>query len=276
MTPQTASWPGLNSVVANVMHVSSIGYPFVNPGPIGGLLPSDRLSSKNTSIFFPGKQDYDGAIDDQFELYVRWMQLNTFLPMMHFLKPPSDFYNTHREILQIAKDAGDIRGMLNLKILANEAMQSSVPIIRPMWMINPHSKLAHVISDQFFLGDKILVTPILKKGQRKRDVYLPNNLAVERTNHRTENNMVADNLDSADSRSQDPQDSYLVSKNADDPELTLSENDMLDKDVVWKQMGTAKKGKGNFYKGGKWLRDVRVELDEILYFERYILPSSKN
>ena len=53
------------------------------------------------------------------------------------------------------KDAGDIRGMLNLKILANEAMQSSVPIIRPMWMINPHSKLAHVISDQFFLGDKV-------------------------------------------------------------------------------------------------------------------------
>ena len=98
MTPQSASWPGLNSVVANVMHVSSIGYPFVNPGPIGGLLPSERLSSKNTSIFFPGKQDYDGAIDDQFELYVRWMQLNTFLPMMHFVKPPSDFYNTHREV----------------------------------------------------------------------------------------------------------------------------------------------------------------------------------
>ena len=45
--------------------------------------------------------------------------------------------------------------MLNLKILANEAMQSSVPIIRPMWMINPLSKLAHVISDQFFLGDKV-------------------------------------------------------------------------------------------------------------------------
>ena len=98
MTPQSASWPGLNSVVANVMHVSSIGYPFVNPGPIGGLLPSEQLSSKNTSIFFPGKQDYDGAIDDQFELYVRWLQLNTFLPMMQFVKPPSDFYNTHREV----------------------------------------------------------------------------------------------------------------------------------------------------------------------------------
>ena len=75
--------------------------------------------------------------------------------------------------------------------------------------------------------------------------------------------MVADNLDSTDSRSQDHQDSFLVSKNADDPELTLGENDMVDKDVVWKQMGTAKKGKGNFYKGGKWLRDVRVRYNKI-------------
>ena len=97
LTPQSASWTGLKSVIANVMHVSSIGYPFVNPGPIGGLLPSDVLSSKNTSIFFPSKQDYDASKDAAFELYVRWMQLNTFLPMMHFLKPPSDFHNTHTE-----------------------------------------------------------------------------------------------------------------------------------------------------------------------------------
>ena len=99
LTPETASWSGLKSVIANVLHVSSIGYPFVNPGPIGGLLPSTVVSSKNSSVFFPSKQDYDGAIDDRFELYVRWMQLNTFLPMMHFLKPPSDFHNTHREVL---------------------------------------------------------------------------------------------------------------------------------------------------------------------------------
>ena len=41
--------------------------------------------------------------------------------------------------------------------------------------------------------------------------------------------MVTDNLDS---RSEDPQDSFLVSKNADDPELTLSENDMLDNSIA--------------------------------------------
>ena len=98
LTPQPATWSGLKSVMANVLHVSSIGYPFVNPGPIGGLLPSTVVSNKNSSIFFPSKTDYPGTKDDEFELYVRWMQLNTFLPMMHFLKPPSDFLATHREV----------------------------------------------------------------------------------------------------------------------------------------------------------------------------------
>ena len=98
LTPQPATWSGLKSVMANVLHVSSIGYPFVNPGPIGGLLPSTDASTKNASIFFPSKTDYPSTKDDEFELYVRWMQLNTFLPMMHFLKPPSDFLATHREV----------------------------------------------------------------------------------------------------------------------------------------------------------------------------------
>ena len=98
LTPQTASWSGLKSVIANVLHVSSIGYPFVNPGPIGGLLPSITVSDKNSSIYFDEKHDESGAKDNEFELYIRWMQLSTFLPMMHILKPPSDFHNTHREV----------------------------------------------------------------------------------------------------------------------------------------------------------------------------------
>ena len=98
LTPQPATWSGLKSVMANVLHVSSIGYPFVNPGPIGGLLPSTAVPHKNSLIFFPNRTDYPSTKDDEFELYVRWMQLNTFLPMMHFLKPPSDFLATHREV----------------------------------------------------------------------------------------------------------------------------------------------------------------------------------
>ena len=44
-----------------------------------------------------------------------------------------------------------------MNIWANKAMQSSMPIIRPMWMLNPQSQISLTIDDQFFVGDKVLV-----------------------------------------------------------------------------------------------------------------------
>ena len=70
MAPVESSWPGLKSVLYNVLHLSVVGFPFVNPGPIGG---GDTLPEQ--------------AMDP--ELYIRWWQLCTFLPMLQFGIPPS-------------------------------------------------------------------------------------------------------------------------------------------------------------------------------------------
>ena len=43
-----------------------------------------------------------------------------------------------------------------MNIWANQAMRSSAPLIRPMWMQNPQSSIAHTITDQFFVGDKVI------------------------------------------------------------------------------------------------------------------------
>ena len=44
-----------------------------------------------------------------------------------------------------------------MNIQANKAMQSSIPIIRPMWMLNPKSQLSLSIDDQFFVGDTVRI-----------------------------------------------------------------------------------------------------------------------
>ena len=44
-----------------------------------------------------------------------------------------------------------------MNVWANKAMQSSMPIIRPMWMLNPQSDISHTLDDQFFVGDKVLI-----------------------------------------------------------------------------------------------------------------------
>ena len=58
-----------------MLQLSVVGYPFVNPGPVGGV--NLNLTKPNT--------------DEEFELYARWYQLNTFLPVLHFLKSPMEF-----------------------------------------------------------------------------------------------------------------------------------------------------------------------------------------
>ena len=62
---------------------------------------------------------------------------------------------------------------------ANEAMASSMPIIRPLWMMNDEDPTTFHINDQFLIGDMVMVAPILHKGQVERDVYLPHMLTED-------------------------------------------------------------------------------------------------
>jgi hypothetical protein len=73
LTPLAPRWESLRSIVHNILHLGVIGYPFVNPGPIGG-----ETGGVNATAEPP-----------ELELYVRWWQLATFLPQLHFTYPPS-------------------------------------------------------------------------------------------------------------------------------------------------------------------------------------------
>jgi alpha-glucosidase len=50
---------------------------------------------------------------------------------------------------------------------------NSLPIIRPIWWAEPENRQTFNISDQFMVGDDIVVAPILDPGLTSRVVYLP-------------------------------------------------------------------------------------------------------
>lgn len=155
LSPLSSSWSSLQSIIPNILHLGVIGYPFINPGPVGGL-PS------NFSIL------------PEPELYKRWWQLATFLPQLHFLTPPSNYIND--TIAAVATPLKDIRKNLViplLKSLRRESLQSGLPLVRPLWMIAPDDEVSQRVSDQFMLGDSLLVAPILEQGHTQRNVYLP-------------------------------------------------------------------------------------------------------
>ena len=56
---------------------------------------------------------------------------------------------------------------------AKETVRSGVPIIRPMWFADNLDSRLLTIDDQFMVGDKILVAPILEPNSVQRDIYLP-------------------------------------------------------------------------------------------------------
>lgn len=82
LSPLEPKWTHLRSIIPNVLQLSVIGYPFINPGAVGGV-PSGNPTN--------GSDDVTQQLQEDLELYVRWWQLNTFLPMLHFIKPPSAF-----------------------------------------------------------------------------------------------------------------------------------------------------------------------------------------
>jgi len=98
---------------------------------------------------------------------------------MHFVKPPSAFpdervcnafqdnwkekrfISTVNDFFQIGNISRSLKAIRNRVVLpeltkaANIAMQSSTPIIRPLWMMDPKDKVTHSIDDQFLVGDNV-------------------------------------------------------------------------------------------------------------------------
>ena len=146
-----------------------MGEPKINPK----LIISGNLEAEQEELSDSEKQN-------ELELYIRWWQLNTFLPMLHFLKPPAAFpedqvcYSNVMtwsclindsltwQISRVAQKLKTYRErdvMPHLINFANEAMRSSMPVIRPMWMIDPFDTAAQVINDQFLIGDTVCKMP---------------------------------------------------------------------------------------------------------------------
>ena len=91
-----------------MLQLSVVGYPFVNPGAVGGVR-APNLGAQGGSMSEQSEQHHQIISKEnqtncelknlknqtdsvcEIELYVRWYQLNTFLPILHFLKPPTAF-----------------------------------------------------------------------------------------------------------------------------------------------------------------------------------------
>ena len=160
LTDKKHSWEerGLNTLIPNGLTMSILGYIYCCPDMIGGGLVGDFLAN-----------DYKD-IDE--ELFVRYAQIATFFPMMQFSLAPWKVLS--KENLDIIRKCCDIHTKLSnyIKELVLKASVDCSPIIRSMAFEYPNCNYEE-ITDQFMLGDKYLIAPILHKNQQERVVILP-------------------------------------------------------------------------------------------------------
>ncbi len=117
--------------------------------------------------------------DTDGELLTRWIQTGVFTPFFrnhyglnHIDQEPWSFGEPYESII---KSFIRLRYRLlpYLYTLFYECSESGVPIIRPLVMEFPSDEETYNLSDQFMVGENILVAPVLEPDKRKRLVYLP-------------------------------------------------------------------------------------------------------
>ncbi|KFM69322.1 putative family 31 glucosidase, partial [Stegodyphus mimosarum] len=155
LTPRTVSWDsfsGLGSIIPEVLTLGILGYPLINPGSVGA--------------------DGTGEMPSR-ELYLRWMELVSFLPVVQFTVSP-DYYD--KEVIETLYRLLAVREELVLpvyKAALEQFPETAAPLVRPLWWIAPEDKHAQMCDSQFLVGQQIMVAPVLEERRRNRDIYLP-------------------------------------------------------------------------------------------------------
>lgn len=113
------------------------------------------------------------------ELFARWIQLGCFSPFFrdHCAKgcKAQEPWQFGEEVLAISRKYINLRYELlpYLYDLMRECECTGIPVMRPLVLEYEKDVNVKNRNDQFMLGDRMLIAPILEQGAREKLVYLP-------------------------------------------------------------------------------------------------------
>jgi len=181
-----ASWNTFNQQVAALQSISASGEPYTT-FDIGAF-----FVKRADKWFWAG--DFNQGVNDMGyrELYTRWFQMGTFLPMFRshgtdtprepwrFGEPGTQFYDSILESINLRYQL-----LPYFYSLASEVVLQNKSFMRPLVFSFPADEKTHDLKSQFMVGDTFLVAPVLEaqqfgpdskpiqNGAKTREVYLP-------------------------------------------------------------------------------------------------------
>ena len=147
----------------------------------------------------------DPADEAYRELVVRWFQFGAFCPIlrMHgFRLPhafsgivgvsggPNELWSYGAEAEAALTKALHLRERLRpyLHEQLRTGQKNGLPLLRPLLLELPDDPVSWTVEDQFMFGSDLLVAPVLERGARTREVYLP--AGADWTHHRPDGSAV--------------------------------------------------------------------------------------
>ncbi|KAF2905133.1 hypothetical protein ILUMI_01041 [Ignelater luminosus] len=156
---------GLYTLITTLLQMNINGYTLVLPDMVGG----NGYGGRPTA-----------------ELFVRWLQANTFMPSIQFSYVPWDF--DHQElnfdVKAICKRFVDLHQMIApyIKQQMRNSIEKGHPVNPPIWWVSPNDANALKEDTEFLLGEDVLVAPVIKSRASSRTVYLPKGRWVDGNN----------------------------------------------------------------------------------------------
>lgn len=147
---------GINAIIPEAINASLLGYRYLCPDMVGGGECGDfRRGTK---------------LDE--ELIVRFAECSALFPMLQFSINPQKVLSEDNldkvvKLSRLHESFGEY-----ICEQAKQSSKSGEPIIRPLCYFDAESGF-ETITDEFMLGEKILVAPVLEKAQTQRKILLP-------------------------------------------------------------------------------------------------------
>jgi alpha-D-xyloside xylohydrolase len=172
------TWDTLKRQVPTGLDATASGIPYWS-NDTGGwqYLPEEHHPAHKPLLDPSDARATVGGYDDYPELYTRWFQYATFLPIFrtHGSRPANEVWSYGKEAEPILEKYLRLRYQLMPYIysLGYRNWQTGAPIMRALPLDFPGDAKVADIGDEYMFGPAFLVAPVTEQGATSRQVYLP-------------------------------------------------------------------------------------------------------
>jgi alpha-D-xyloside xylohydrolase len=173
-----ATWDTLKRQVPTGLNAAASGLAYWS-NDTGGwqYLPREHHPAHPPLLDPSDARDNVGAYDDYPELYTRWFEYATFLPIMrtHGSRNFNEVWSYGKQAEPILEKYLKLRYELMPYIysLGYDTYKSGAPYMRALFMDFSSDAKAANLTDEYMFGPAFLVAPVTDQGETSREVYLP-------------------------------------------------------------------------------------------------------